>query len=873
MGEMTPMMKQYLEIKSRNSDAILFFRLGDFYEMFFDDAKLVSQELELVLTGRDCGMEERAPMCGIPFHSCESYIARLVANGHKIAICEQTEDPALAKGLVKRDVIRVITPGTVIESSMLDEGKNNYLCVICRSQTAVGLCFADCSTGELHATLLDGDDLSTRISNELGRFRPSEIIVNAACAADSDVMEFSKTRLSVVPQVFSDDHFSVETSTQIVFEQYRVQSLDDLGLSQSHETVSAIGCLLTYIRDTQMTGLERFRRPEVYSDAQYMQLDLTARRNLELLETMRNKDKRGSLLGVLDKTRTAMGKRLIRTWIERPLINPVPISRRHNAVDELVHNTVVRSELREALSSIYDLERIMTRVVYGSVNAKELRTLAQTITYLQPIKHYLSQTASDMLGDIDRSIDTLEDVRDLIDRAIVDEPPFSVREGGMIREGYNAEIDELNFEMKNGKGFIARVEAEEKEKTGIKNLKVGYNRVFGYYIEVTKSYQHLVPEHYIRKQTLANAERYITQELKELEARVLGAKDRVVALEYQLFTEVRQFVAEQLHRIQMTAQAIARLDVLCSFAHVAVKHQYSRPIVDMSNTIDIKNGRHPVVEFLQDAPFVPNDTLLDQNENRVAVITGPNMAGKSTYMRQTALIVLMAQIGCFVPAETATIGVVDRIFTRVGASDDLASGQSTFMLEMSEVASILRNATAKSLIVFDEIGRGTSTFDGMSIARAVLEYVVDKKKIGAKTLFATHYHELTVMEDELQGVKNYNIAVKKRGDDITFLRRIVRGPADDSYGIEVAKLAGIPEAVVVRAKEILKSLDDGETQMMPRHTAERFDNPFDAGGQMSLLPMAENSIVDRLSSIDVNTLTPIEALQTLYELVKEAKSM
>ncbi len=873
MAELSPMMKQYLEIKKNNPDAILFFRLGDFYEMFFDDAKIASQELELVLTGRDCGLEERAPMCGVPFHSCESYIARMVAKGYKIAICEQTEDPAQAKGLVKREVVRVITPGTVIESSMLDESKNNYLCVLCRTADAVGVCFADCSTGELYATQIDGDDASLRVVNELGRFRPSEIVMNEACRADAVLLDFIRSRLQLKEQFAPNELFEEEHAKEIVLAQYASASLDALGMADAMSIVSAIGCLLTYLKETQMSGLERFRRPEIYSDVQYMQLDLTARRNLELLETMRNKEKRGSLLGVLDRTRTAMGKRLIRTWIERPLINPAPISRRHNAVDELVHQTVLRSELRELLTSIYDLERIMTRVVYGSANAKELRSLWQTICNLQPIKAQLGGVTSSLLQDIEKAIDPLHDLRDLIDRAIVEEPPFSVREGGMIREGYNAEIDQLHFEMTDGKGVIARVEAEEKEKTGIKTLKVGYNRVFGYYIEVSKSFIGQVPEHYIRKQTLANAERYITQELKELEARVLGAKDRVVALEYQLFNEVRLAVAAQLHRIQFTAQAIARLDVLCSFAEVAVKRQYTRPIVDTSGVLQIKNGRHPVVESLQDAPFVPNDTFLDNGDNRVAVITGPNMAGKSTFMRQTALIVLMAQIGSFVPAEAATIGVVDSIFTRVGASDDLASGQSTFMLEMSEVASILRNATAKSLIVFDEIGRGTSTFDGMSIARAVLEYVTDKKKIGAKTLFATHYHELTVMEQELVGVKNYNIAVKKRGDDITFLRRIVRGPADDSYGIEVAKLAGIPDSVVTRAKEILRSLDE-EGAAAPRGTKERFtEEQQDLGGQMSLLPMAENSVIERLRTLDINTLTPIEALQTLYELAKEAQSM
>lgn len=811
-------------------------------------------------------------MCGIPFHSCESYIARLVAKGYKIAICEQTEDPALAKGLVRREVVRIITPGTVIESSMLEEGKNNYLCVICRAKSHVGISFADCSTGELYATVIDGDDASVRVLNELGRFRPSEILMNEACRSDTVLTEFIRSRLQLPEQFLPEEHFDVANASQTVLTQFGATLLSELGMGDMPAAVSAVGCLLIYLRETQMTGLERIHRPEVYSDVQYMQLDLTARRNLELLETMRNKDKRGSLLGVLDRTRTAMGKRLIRTWIERPLINPVPISRRHNAVDELVHQTMLRSEVRDLLGSIYDLERIMTRVVYGSANAKELRSLSQTILHLQPIKELLQTAQSAMLTDIERAMDPLNDVRELIERAIVDEPPFSVREGGMIRQGYNAEIDELNYEMTDGKGIIARVEAEERERTGIKSLKVKYNRVFGYYIEVTKSFLHLVPEHYIRKQTTTNSERYITQELKELEARVLGAKDRVVALEYQLFCEVRQYVAEQLHRIQFTAQAVARLDVLCSFAEVAVKQQYTRPLVDTSGIIQIKNGRHPVVEYLQDAPFVPNDTMLDGGENRVAVITGPNMAGKSTFMRQTALIVLMAQIGSFVPAQTATIGVVDSIFTRVGASDDLASGQSTFMLEMSEVATILRNATAKSLIVFDEIGRGTSTYDGMSIARAVLEYVTDKKKIGAKTLFATHYHELTVMEDELAGIKNYNIAVKKRGDDITFLRRIVRGPADDSYGIEVAKLAGIPDAVVARAKEILRSLDE-EGAALPSRTKERFEMPDEGPAQMSLLPMAQSSVLDRLREIDVNTLTPIEALQTLYELVREAQSM
>ncbi len=868
MAEMTPMMKQYLAIKEQHPQCLLFFRLGDFYEMFFDDAKIASQELELVLTGRDCGLEERAPMCGVPFHSCETYIARLVAKGYKVAICEQVEDPATAQGLVKRDIVRIITPGTVIEGSMLDEGKNNYLCALYLSDKAAdaGLCFADCSTGEIHATLLQGEDVVLRVTNELARFAPSEILLNDAAASQPALTAFLTQRMGLKPEVADAEHFSYDAAAQKVLEHFHAASLDDLGLAERFSAVRALGCALAYLYATQMNGLERLGQLDVYSDVQYMRLDMTARRNLELLETLRAKEKRGSLLGVLDRTKTAMGKRLIRSWIEQPLINPAQISRRQGAVEELLRDTVLRGDLTAQLADIYDLERIMTRIVYGSANAKELRSLAHTIHCMAPIKERLAEVKAGLLGDIRDRIDPLTDVCELIERAIVDDPPFSVREGGMIRQGYNAEIDELQYEMTDGKGVIARVEAEEKERTGIKNLKVGYNRVFGYYIEVSRAYTGEVPETYIRKQTLANAERYITQELKELEARVLGARDRVVALEYQLFTELRTTVAAELHRIQATAQAIAQLDVLCSFADVAMRNNYVCPNVDMKGRISIKNGRHPVVESLLDAPFVPNDTLLDNGDNQVALITGPNMAGKSTYMRQTALIVLMAQIGSFVPADSADIGIVDSIFTRVGASDDLAAGQSTFMVEMSEVASILKNATAKSLIVFDEIGRGTSTFDGMSIARAVLEHVASHKKLGAKTLFATHYHELTAMEDEIPCVKNYNIAVKKRGDDITFLRRIVRGPADDSYGIEVAKLAGIPNSVVSRAKEILRQLEtDGAAPREPRVPETEQDS-----GQLSLLGGADNPVITRLKALDVNTLTPIEAMQILYELSKEA---
>ena len=868
MADYTPMMKQYFEIKERHQNCILFFRLGDFYEMFFDDAKLVSQELELTLTGRDCGQAERAPMCGVPFHSYESYVARLVAKGYKVAICEQTEDPSQAQGLVKRDVVRIITPGTVIEGSMLDEAKNNYLAVVWLSKTAqeAGLAFVDSSTGEVQTTVLEKTDVINRITNELARFSPSEVLVNEAVEKNPALKAFFSVRLHNIPDVADDAHFNDADCTDLLLAHFQKDSLAELELEDKMPAVRALGCAMKYLYATQMGGLSRLTTVNVYSDMQFMGLDVTTRRNLELIETMRNKDKVGSLLGVLDRTKTAMGKRLIRNWIEQPLVHLTPISRRHNAVQELLDNAMMRRELMGLLSDVYDLERIMTRIVYGSANAKELRSLYQTIEKLPPIKEQLSNAKCALLSEICGNIDLLTDVFDLIDRAIVDDPPFSVREGGIIKKGFHQEIDELNRDMTDGKGIISRIEADEKEKTGIKNLKVGYNRVFGYYIEISHAYTGEIPLHYIRKQTLANAERYITQELKELEARVLGARERVIALEYQVFTQIRQQIAEQLHRIQQTANALATLDVLCSFAEVAFRKRYCRPEVDMSGVVNIKNGRHPVVEVLSDAPFIPNDTYLDKGDSRVAMITGPNMAGKSTYMRQTALIVLMAQIGSFVPADSATVGIVSSIFTRVGASDDLAAGQSTFMVEMSEVAHILKNANADSLVVFDEIGRGTSTFDGMSIARAVLEYVVDTKKIGAKTLFATHYHELTAMEDECEGVKNYNIAAKKRGDDITFLRRIVRGPADESYGIEVAKLAGVPAGVVSRAKEILASIEsDDEPLRKPARRAEMDD------GQMSLL-VDNNPVIEKLKALDVNTLTPIEALQELYALTKEASA-
>ena len=873
MADLSPMMKQYFEIKEQNPDTLLFFRLGDFYEMFFDDAKLASRELELTLTGRDCGQEERAPMCGVPFHSAETYIARLVSKGYKVAICEQMEDPALAKGLVKREVIRVITPGTVMESSMLDEARNNFICSVCVENVQAGICFADISTGELHATTLHAagpEDLEAMLKNELTRFSPREILINPDTLQLGRLPKFIREKLSTAVECLESEKYAPEVCVPIVLTQFQKENLDELGLENQPQLTGSVGALLSYLKQTQRTGLERMNGIDLYADSQFMRLDLNARRNLELLETLRSKEKRGSLLWALDKTKTAMGKRLIRTWIERPLLNPAQISRRQNAVEELTLDGMLRDSISEQLSGVYDLERLMTRIVYGSANARELRALCGALSRLPQLKNLLGTLKSGLLTDIDRRIDVLEDVQTLIDRAIVEDPPFSIREGGLIRPGYNAELDTLKDDMTNGKDYLAQIEAQERERTGIPKLKIGYNRVFGYYIEISNSYRDKAPAQYIRKQTLTNCERFITPELKELEGRILGAHDRSIGLETRLFEQVRGDVAAQLERVQRTAAAVAELDVLNSFAQVSVDNGYSRPVVDLSGKIILKESRHPVVEILLDgAPFVPNDVVLDQSENRVAIITGPNMAGKSTYMRQIALIVLMAQIGCFVPAASAQIGIVDGIYTRVGASDDLTSGQSTFMVEMSEVADILKNATSRSLLILDEIGRGTSTFDGMSIARAVLEYVADKRLLGAKAMFATHYHELTELEEQLTGVKNYNIAVKKRGDDITFLRRIVRGGADDSFGIEVAKLAGVPERVVTRAKQVLRELESGQQVEAPRRRKAKAEPQEEQ--QLMLTPPNETEIMDRLKEMDVNTLTPIECMNALFELSRLAK--
>ena len=864
MAELSPMMKQYFEIKEKNKDSILFFRLGDFYEMFFDDAKLVSRELDLTLTGRDCGQKERAPMCGVPFHSCESYIARLVQKGYKVAICEQTEDPAKAKGLVKRDIIRVITPGTVIESGMLDEGKNNFISSAFMANKKIGLSFCDISTGELFITEISGEDLQDQLQDQLISYNPKEILIGGEIVNFKTLPNFIKEKLSASVEMLTDDEFGYSICLDAMKKQFKENDVNSI--KDKKEMVSSVGALLSYLKVTQITGYERINTFEVYNENQYMNLDYNTRRNLELTRTMMNKEKKGSLIWLLDKTKTAMGKRLLRYWLEHPLLNIGTILNRQSAIADLVDDTVQRLEITESLIGIFDIERLMTKIVYGNANARELRSLCGAFENLPQIKNLISKFDSSLMKKLTEDIDTLEDIHQLIDTAIEEEPPFSVREGGLIKEGYNEELDAVRSDMNNSTSLLAQIELEQKEKTGIPKLKVGYNRVFGYYIEVTNSYKDKVPEKYIRKQTLTNCERYITQELKDLEGRILGAKDRSFGMEYAIFDEIRKVVANNLDRIEKTAKAIATLDVLTSLANVASDNNYTRPEVNQSSKIILKDSRHPVVEaLLSGAPFVPNDVTLDNDSNRVAIITGPNMAGKSTYMRQVALIVLMAQMGSFVPASYAEIGVVDSIFTRVGASDDLASGQSTFMVEMNEVANIVKKATKNSLLILDEIGRGTSTYDGMSIARAVLEFVADKKKLGAKALFATHYHELTVMENLLDGVKNYNIAVKKRGDDITFLRRIIPGGADDSYGIEVAKLAGLPDWIIKRAKEILKELTYGKTgdketfaDISPHNNEEDM--------QLSLLDTASNAVTDKLKSVDVNTLTPIEAMNLLYEL-------
>ena len=864
MAELTPMMKQYMEIKEQHQDCILFFRLGDFYEMFCDDAQIASRELELTLTGRDCGLSERAPMCGVPFHSYESYLARLVSRGYKVAICEQLEDPALAKGLVKRDIIRVVTPGTVLENSMLEEGRNNYLCSLYLQEQAAGCCFADISTGEARAIELRGEDLLLAIVNELGRFSPSEILLSGQFSRREELCKICRDKFHAAIEQGEEE--PEESCLMRVKQQFHMEDGD----LPARTICRAAGVMLLYLQKTQRVGLERMNTLSLFEDAQYMQLDGNTRYNLELCETMRTKEKKGSLLWVLDHTCTAMGKRLLRTWIEQPLLSPGGITRRQNAVEELVQNAELLDTLQDGLNGIYDLERILTRIVYGSANGRELRSLWSALLKIPALKQSLAPCQAALLQKLREDLDELLDITDLIDRAIEEDPPFSIREGGIIRKGYSEELDALRGDMNGGKDLLADVEKRERERTGIPKLKIGYNRVFGYYIEVSNSFKNMVPADYIRRQTLTNGERFVTEELKQLESRILGAGERSVMLEGRLFDEVRRRVSDEMNRVQRTAHAVAQLDVLASLARTAVRHNYARPQVDLSGKLILRDSRHPVVEcLLEGAPFVPNDVTLDEGDNRVAIITGPNMAGKSTYMRQTALIVLMAQIGSFVPASYAQIGIVDSIFTRVGASDDLAAGQSTFMVEMTEVAEILRHATCHSLLILDEIGRGTSTFDGMSIAQAVLEYAADPKTLGAKTMFATHYHELTVMEEKIKGVKNYNIAVRKHGEDITFLRRIVPGGADDSFGIEVARLAGVPDKVVRRARQILKKLESAAPAVPDSH---KKDLPPDPGQEQLILSSpAEGEILRRLKNVDVNALTPIECMNLLYELSRLAR--
>ena len=860
MAELTPMMRQYLEIKKDNPDSILFFRLGDFYEMFDEDARTASRELDLTLTSRDHGKhakpaEERIPMCGIPYHASEAYIARLIAKGYKVAICEQMEDPATAKGLVKRDIIRVITPGTVTDVACLDDKSSNFLCGIYLDERSAAAAFCDVTTGKAHLTAFSGDERVEHIINELGRFSPAEAILNDGAWAESRLLETLREKFHCRVERGGERRFLLADAEKSIRRQFGEEALKRLPAGNPAAAM-AIGGLLSYLYETQKTDLSHINDLDYYEQGVFLELDLTARRNLELTETLRNKEKKGSLLWVLDKTKTPMGGRCLRSWLERPLLSVTAINRRSSAVAALVEATIAREELSAAMTGLGDMERLLGRIVYGTAGGRDMASLRAAMERLPEIKAQLASVKDRRLGELAAELDVLEDLRDRIARTICDEPPFSVREGGFIRDGFDQEVDRLRHILQGGKGVIPEMEAREKEKTGIRTLKIGYNKVFGYYIEVSNSFKDQVPDTYIRKQTLVNGERFITQELKDLEHEILTASERVVALEYQLFTALREEISAAAVRIQKTAAAVAELDALVSFAAVAVRNNYCRPDVDESGVIEIQEGRHPVVErVLKDSLFVPNHTFMGEKEERVAIITGPNMAGKSTYMRQVALIVLMAQMGSFVPAAHAHIGVVDRIFTRIGASDDLSAGQSTFMVEMTEVSDILHHATKNSLLILDEIGRGTSTYDGMSIARAVLEYCAEKKR--AKTLFATHYHELTELENSLPGTVNYNIAVKARGEEIIFLRKIVPGGADRSYGIEVARLAGLPEKVVQRAKAILKEL---EAENGVQYVAARRESD-----QMTLGALGEGEVLDAIRRCQPDTLTPIEAMSLIYE--------
>ena len=865
MAEFSPMMQHYLDTKEQYKDCILFYRLGDFYEMFFDDAILTSRELELTLTGKDCGQEERAPMCGIPYHAAETYVARLIAKGYKVAICEQLEDPKEAKGIVKRDVIRVVTPGTLIESNLLEEKKNNYIMAIYKNAIYYGLAVCDLSTGDFFSTQIKGTNNFSRLLDEISRYSPSEIIVNQMVADSSEEMAKIKERFEMYLSTYREDAFSQDV--QNLKENYHIvnekgDTVEDI--SEEVLVVAACHGLLSYLMETQKTSLDHINKITLYQITKYMSLDVNARRNLEITEKMRDKSKRGTLLWCLDKTATSMGGRLLRRWLNDPLLDVCEINARLDAVAELKEDFMRKGDILEKLKKVYDIERLTGKISYGSANGRDLISLKNSVRQIPDVKRALENSKSELLQTIHRELDELTDIDQMIEHAIVDEPPISVKEGGLIKLGYDEEIDKLKTATTEGKNWILQLEADEKEKTGIKGLKVGYNKVFGYYLEVTKSNLSMVPDRYIRKQTLTGAERYITEELKTLENQILGAEEKVIQLEYNAFAKIREDIEKEIPRLQKSATLIATLDVLCSFATVAEDLNYTRPIVDNSGEIQIEEGRHPVIEkMLPAGSFVGNDTKLDKKENRLAIITGPNMAGKSTYMRQVALITLMAQVGSFVPATHAKIGVVDKIFTRVGASDDLSMGQSTFMVEMMEVAEILREATANSLVVLDEIGRGTSTYDGMSIAWAVAEYISDLEKCGAKTLFATHYHELIELEDKLEGVKNYSVAVKEKGEDIIFLRKIVAGGTDESYGVHVAKLAGVPQVVTKRANEILKSL---ERKSMLADKAQEKENKKQASGQLDLYNYKLAEIAHELDKIDINQLTPIDALNELMKI-------
>ena len=866
MAEYSPMMQRYLETKKEYQDCILFYRLGDFYEMFFDDAITASRELELTLTGKDCGQEERAPMCGVPHHAVEIYISRLIAKGYKVAICEQLEDPKKAKGIVKRGVIRVVTPGTLVDSNMLEERKNNYIMSIYKTGIYYGISICDISTGEFYSAEIKDNYNFPMLLDEIARYTPSELVVNSMMADCIEEIDKIKERFdNIYVTKFNDKFFTSELNNinlRFTLVDNNGRKLEDI--SDKKLAISSINALIEYIEETQKTSLDHINKITVYQISKYMALDINARRNLEITEKMRDKSKKGTLLWVLDKTSTSMGGRLLRRWLSDPLVDVNEINKRLDAVEELKDNIILRGDVVENLKKVYDIERLTGKMAYGNANARDMITLKNSLFKLPEVKKILANCKSDLLKELYENLDELQDIYGLIEKAIVDDPPMTITDGGIIKLGYDDEIDKLKTAQTEGKNWLIKLEADEKEKTGIKNLKVGFNKVFGYYLEVTKSNLNLVPDRYIRKQTLTNAERYITEELKNLENQILGAEEKVVNLEYEAFTNIRQEIARNVVRLQTTSEVVSTLDVLASFAEVSEDMNYCKPNVNNFGVIDIKNGRHPVIEkILGTGSFVENDTHLDKDENRLAIITGPNMAGKSTYMRQVALITLMAQVGSFVPAESATIGVVDKIFTRVGASDDLSMGQSTFMVEMMEVASILKEATPNSLVILDEIGRGTSTYDGLSIAWAVAEYIADKEKCGAKTLFATHYHELTELEEKIEGVKNYSIAVKEKGEDIIFLRKIIRGGTDESYGIHVARLAGVPKDVTNKANKILQSIE--RKNVLTGKKEEKKDKK-QVEGQFDMYNYKLAEIAHEIDKINLNELTPIDALNTLVKI-------